>query len=98
LCRFGCSLGEVLRRRADLGLSSLAVFVLRGVKRLEVIVGGDKWRLSLACVATRLVDPCIGLPRLYETGPEGTGWWLGRRHIGGAEQGDFQLEVGRRAH
>jgi hypothetical protein len=30
-------------------------------------VGGDKWRLSFACLSTRSVDSCVSLPRLYET-------------------------------
>jgi hypothetical protein len=46
-------------------------------------VGGDKWRLSFACLATLSVDSCVGLPCLYETGPGGTGWRLGRGHEGG---------------
>jgi hypothetical protein len=34
----------------------------------------DKWRLSFACLASRSEDSCVGLPRLYEIGPGGTGW------------------------
>jgi hypothetical protein len=46
-------------------------------------VGGDKWMLSFACLATRSVDSCADLPRLYETvvqegqGGGGEGTWGG---------------------
>jgi hypothetical protein len=58
------------------GVASLSSFA-REVKRLEVIVGGDKWRLSFACLATRSEDSCVGLNRLYETViqvGQGVGW------------------------
>jgi hypothetical protein len=88
---FGTLVGPV-----GVGVVSLSSFT-REVKRLEVTVGGDKWRLSLACLATRSEDSCVGLPRLWECGPGGTGWRLGKGTWWGAEQGDYQLEVGRRA-
>jgi hypothetical protein len=50
----------------EVGVASLSSFA-REVKRLEVIVGGDKWRLSFTCLVTRSEDSCVGLPRLYET-------------------------------
>jgi hypothetical protein len=78
------------------GVVSLSSFA-REVKRLEVIVEGDKWRLSLECLATWSVDYCVSLPRLYGTvvqEDQGGGW---EGDMVGAEQGDCQLEVGRRA-
>jgi hypothetical protein len=64
---------------AGVGLASL---------RLEVIVGGDKCRLSFTCLATRSEGSCVDLPRLYETVVQvgqGGGWerdmvggWAGR--------------------
>jgi hypothetical protein len=48
------------------GVASLSSFA-REVKRLVVIVGGDKGRLFFACLVTRSEDSCVGLPRLYET-------------------------------
>jgi hypothetical protein len=51
-------------------------------------VGGDKWWLSLTCLATRSEDSCVDRPRLYETVVQeglGGGWeedmvggWAGR--------------------
>jgi hypothetical protein len=76
------------------GVASLSSFA-RKVMRLEVIVGGDKWRLSYACLATRSVDSCVGLPRLYETviqegqggGLEGDMGGAGNLLAGGWEKG-----------
>jgi hypothetical protein len=59
------------------------------VKRLEVNVGGDKWRLSFSCLATWSVDSCLVYTRLWSRRGQG-GCWEGG-------QGDCQLEVGRRA-
>jgi hypothetical protein len=61
-------------------------------------VGGDKWKLSLACLATRSVDSCVGLPRLDESVVQAGqgGGWEGDM-VGGAGLGDCQLEVGKRA-
>jgi hypothetical protein len=57
---------ETLVGAVGAGVTSLSSFS-REVKRLEIILGGDKWRLSLACLPTRSEDFCVGLPRLYET-------------------------------
>jgi hypothetical protein len=58
------------------GVAALSSFA-REVERLEVIVGEDKWMLSLACLATGSVDSYVGLPHLYETvvqEGQGGGW------------------------
>jgi hypothetical protein len=100
LWRFGCKLGRFCEvTRSGWGrvyVASLSSFA-REVMRLEVIMGGDKWRLSLACLATRSDDSCVGLPRLYETVvQEGQGgdWeedmvgvWTGKLPAGGWEKG-----------
>jgi hypothetical protein len=75
------------------GRSSCAVLIR---KRGEAI-GGYCGRGQVARLATRSVDSCVGLPRLYETvvqEGQGGGW---EGDILGAEQGDCQLEVRRRA-
>jgi hypothetical protein len=57
-------------------------------------VGGDKWRLSLACLSARSEDSCLCLPRLYDTGPGGTGWRLGRGHGGGLNRETSNWRLG----
>jgi hypothetical protein len=71
-------------------------------------VGGDKWRLSFACLATRSVYSCIDLHRLYETvvqEGQGRGWegdmggWAWILPAGGWEKGSrMGFVVSREGH
>jgi hypothetical protein len=59
-------------------------------------VGGDKWAISFTCLATRSVDSCIDLPRLYETEFQEGRVEVGKGTRERVEQGDCQLDVARR--